>query len=216
MRIDKTRPNAKLSRDNYLNVSIYESFTPYAYAEYKINLGMVSNLVLDPENKKVLYTDSYYQFLRENAMLNFDINMTSFAHLDEEEFVCTLNDYIKKYHFVEITDLNCEKFGDPYERKIEGYIYIMVLAQYKQVYIGMTRSALKKRITSHWRSKKSLDRLVFGCVETSKISIDSFGALDTTQIYAKPYRGKKTFGLEELESRYIYRFDHRFLLNRLA
>lgn len=79
----------------------------------------------------------------------------------------------------------------------------------------MTHSALATRIKQHWHRNKPLDQLVFGSVDTSRISIDCFGALDTTQIFAKPYKGKKLFGLEHLESRFIRAFDQRFVLNRL-
>lgn len=215
VRVDQTRPTERINRETYTHVSTRESFHTYAYAEYMINKGEVDNLVLDEDTQQVFYTESYCEFLRERALQNYDINMSRFNALDGQEFTDTLNAYIAKHHFTEITDLKFDKFGDPNERGIEGYIYVMVLGQYKQVYIGMTRSALATRIKQHWHRNKPLDRLVCGSVDTSRISIDCFGALDTTQIFAKPYRGKKLFGLEELESRFIRAFDQRFVLNRL-
>jgi hypothetical protein len=215
MRIDQTRPTARLNRETYVQVSTRESFHTYAYAKHMINNEEVDNLILDEEKQQVFYTESYCQMLKERALRNYDINMSRFALLDAHEFVDALNSYIAKNHFTEITNLKCNKFSDPYERDIEGYIYIMVLGQYKQVYIGITRSALASRIKQHWNRKKPLDRLVFGSVNTSRISIDCFGALDTSQIFAKPYRGKKVTGLEQLESHYIRAFDQRFVLNRL-
>lgn len=215
VRVDKTRPSACINRETYTQVSTHESFHTYAYAKYMIEKGQAGHLILDEEKRQAFYSESYCHMLRERALINYDINMSRFDALDAREFADTLNAYITKHHFVEITDLKCSKFSDPYECGVEGYLYIMVLGQYKQVYIGMTRSALVTRIRQHWGKKKPLDRLVFGSVENSRISIDSFGALDTTQIFAKPYRGKKLFGLEELESRYIHAFDRRFVLNRL-
>ena len=215
VRVDKTRTTARINRETYTQVSTRESFHTYTYAEYMINKGEVDNLILDEDKQQVFYTESYCEFLRECALQNYDNNMSRFNALDGEEFAETLNAYIAKHHFSEITNLKCDKFGEPYERGIEGYIYIMVLGQYKQVYIGMTRSALATRIKQHWHRNKPLDRLVCGSVDTSQISIDCFGALDTTRIFAKPYRGKKLFGLEELESRFIRAFDLRSVLNRL-
>ena len=44
--------------------------------------------------------------------------------------------------------------------------------------------AVDKRIVKeHWARTKSLERLIFGDVCTSIISIDSFGALDTTRVF---------------------------------
>lgn len=215
VRIDPTHPTARISRETYTQVSTRESFHTYAYAEYMIGKGEADNLVLNEETHQVFYTESYCDFLRKCALQNFDINISRFNSLDEIEFYNTLNAYTAKHHFIEITDLKCSEFGDPCERDIEGYVYIMVLGQYKQVYIGQTRSALNTRIKQHWHKRKPLDRLVFGCAELSNLSIDSFGALDTTQIFAKPYRGKKPFGLEELESRFIRAFDQQFVLNRI-
>lgn len=216
VRIDKTRPSAQLNREKYLQVSENVSISSYPWAKRDVDQGIADYYIFDEENKKVFYAESHKQLLKENALQNFDINMENFEVLDKQEFEEALDSYIKKHHFTEITDLKCDKFVDPYEQGIDGYIYIMVLGKYKQVYIGMTRQSLCVRIKRHWSNKKPLDRLVFGSVNTSQISIDSFGPLDTTQIFAKPYRGKKINGLERLESRYIHAFDYRFLLNRLS
>ena len=52
------------------------------------------------------------------------------------------------------------------------------------MYIGISND-IKKRILTHWGSKKDFDRLLFGKKENSVLSIDSFGALDTTRIFYK-------------------------------
>ncbi len=59
---------------------------------------------------------------------------------------------------------------------------MLVLDEYKQVYIGQSTD-IKSRILHHRSKKKPFDRLIFGSVENSILSIDSFGALDTTRIY---------------------------------
>ncbi|WP_091227261.1 hypothetical protein [Microbacterium sp. 3J1] len=62
-----------------------------------------------------------------------------------------------------------------------GGLYIMVLAEYRQVYVGATSSftGIAKRIRQHWTNQKQFDRLIWGDVDTSILSIDSFRALDT-------------------------------------
>lgn len=125
VRVDQTSPTARINRESYTQVSTRESFHTYAYAEYLLSTGEADNFILNEETQQVFYTESYCDFLKERALQNYDINMSRFAALDENEFVTALNTYISKHHFTEITDLNCRKFGHPYERGIEGYIYIM-------------------------------------------------------------------------------------------
>ena len=50
------------------------------------------------------------------------------------------------------------------------------------MYVGISNN-IKKRITTHWSCGKSLERLIFGDVCSSVLSIDSFGALDTTRVF---------------------------------
>ena len=47
---------------------------------------------------------------------------------------------------------------------------------------------MKKRILGHWNRQKEFDHLICGKIEESILSIDSFGALDTTRIFYKPCR----------------------------
>lgn len=84
----------------------------------------------------------------------------------------------------------------------------MVLDEYKQVYIGITDKGIKERIKQHWNAKKEPERLIFGQAFNSVLSIDSFGALDTTRIYVK------TDGnLFVTENKIVDEFDKRFMLN---
>ena len=66
-------------------------------------------------------------------------------------------------------------------------VYILVLDEYKQAYIGKSEAAggMKQRILNHWSKRKEFGRLLNGKVESSILSIDSFGALDTTRIFYK-------------------------------
>ena len=114
----------------------------------------------------------------DRCMLNFDLNMAFFDSLDEGEFKESLDSYLEdRPSFVQVFNLS-RYAGKP-------AVYLMVLDKYKQVYLGTTND-LKRRIQRHWNYKKPVDRLIFGEVNTSKLSIDSFRALDTTRVYARP------------------------------
>lgn len=84
----------------------------------------------------------------------------------------------------------------------------MILDEYKQAYLG-TASDIYKRIITHWIKQKEFDRLIFGGVEHSRLSIDSFRPLDTTRIYVM--KTKRTYSSED---RYINSISEKYLLNR--
>lgn len=149
------------------------------------------------------WTEEHYKTQKLKADLNFDLNMLYFNSLDENSF----NEYVKKqcqkYKFIECYDL----------KDLEAIIgvYMLVLDHYKQVYIGISDSNIKRRIINHWNGKKSLERLIFGDVCNSILSIDSFGALDTTRIFYI-----KTFLTYSTEEKIVKSFNSRYLLNRTA
>ncbi|MBR6689098.1 MAG: GIY-YIG nuclease family protein [Clostridia bacterium] len=154
------------------------------------------------------YTDEYVKEHYQNCMENFDLNMNFFRNIDKVDFNKYLMKFVKKYKFHEVTDLNMLK-------ETKG-IYIMVLDEYKQAYIGVAayNSNIKKRIMTHWSSKKHFARLLNGSVEKSILSIDSFGALDTTRIFYKELSSDKKIYL--LEEKYINEFKSDYRLNRVA
>ena len=92
----------------------------------------------------------------------------------------------------------------------------MALDKYKQVYIGISVSeqGIKGRILKHWRKQKEFDRLIYGRIENSIISIDSFGALDTTRIYYKEI--PKGVDLDDYERKLVDAFKPEYRLNRVA
>ena len=154
------------------------------------------------------YTEEYVITHYEDCMYNFDLNMAYFDTLDFSQFDRYLTAFIKKNRFKEITDL----------QDITGAvgIYILVLDKYKQVYIGKSegQKGMKSRILSHWNGKKEFSRLIFGSVESSILSIDSFGALDTTRIFAREYHWYQD--LDAAERKFVEKFDARYRLNRVA
>ena len=94
---------------------------------------------------------------------------------------------------------------------VEG-IYILVLDEYKQVYIGISNN-IKKRILQHWSDKKDFDRLLFGDKEKSILSIDSFGALDTTRIFYKEF--SYFDDIYSAEYNVVAKFKDKYKLNRV-
>ena len=154
------------------------------------------------------YTDEFVSKHYADCMTNFDLNMAYFEKLDFKQFDRYLSSFVKKNRFREITDLQ-EVAG------ISG-IYILVLDKYKQVYIGKSQSAkgMKSRILSHWSGKKEFGRLIYGSVDTSILPIDVFGALDTTRIFVREYRGLQD--LDVAEQQFVEKFDTKYRLNRVA
>lgn len=154
------------------------------------------------------YTDLYIEKHYKAAMVNYDLNMRYFENLNHELFDQYLQHFIQKNGFIEITDL----------KEVAGKkgIYIMALDKYKQAYIGISASeqGIKGRILKHWRKQKEFDRLIYGRIENSIISIDSFGALDTTRIYYKEI--PKCVNLDDYERKLVDAFKPEYRLNRVA
>jgi hypothetical protein len=92
---------------------------------------------------------------------------------------------------------------------MEEGVYVMVLDEYRQAYIGQT-SDIRARIKRHWAGVKAFDRLLCGETHESVLSIDSFRSLDTTRIYAA-----STSQGDRLESRLVRTFPADYLLNRI-
>ena len=148
------------------------------------------------------WTEEHYVKQRMKADLNFDLNMAYFEALDYNEFNNYLLHQCKKHKFVECSNL---KLLD----NMTG-VYMLVLDNYRQVYIGVSDN-IKQRIMSHWNGRKSLERLIFGDVCNSILSIDSFGALDTTRIFYI-----ETRSIYKTEEKIVRLFDSKYMLNRTA
>lgn len=151
------------------------------------------------------YTEAWCEEYRKLCLKNYDLNMKYFALLDKDEFDRSLDVFLDSYkHFVEVENLN--KFAEA-----EGY-YVMVLDEYKQVYIGKTKN-IKRRIMQHWANTKSFDRTLFPMYawDKSVFSIDFFRALDTTRIFV--WKRKLS---DFVEAELVANFPSRFCTNRLA
>ena len=143
-------------------------------------------------------------------MKNFDLNIKYFESLSFDKFNKYLLKFINKYKFNEVKDLNL--------LKDKSGIYILVLDEYKQVYIGkndrLSSQKIKKRIQQHWSTRKDFGHLLFGRIETSILSIDSFGALDTTRIFYKELKWHQN--IDEYEEKLVNEFKKEYRLNRVG
>jgi hypothetical protein len=148
-------------------------------------------------------SDEYCRQQRQDALENFDLNMAFFAQIPQESFEDALTELLQKNKSLRpITDLRT--LDDR-----EG-AYVMVLDDYRQAYIGQAWD-MRRRIKAHWSGTKQFDRLIWGDVHDSVLSIDSFRALDTTRIFAA-----RTINADRLESKLVRTFPPDYLLNRIG
>lgn len=194
----------ELTRENYAVISNKSSLgknTLYMNALRKKDEKLIksySGIYADEEG--LIYSDDWCKKHLNEVMQNFDLNMQFFKKLDHGKFDAEIAQLIKKSKFFEITDLS--KYSCP------GY-YIMILDKYRQVYVG-TSQDIKARVRQHWAGGKlKFDRLICGQVTKSKLSIDSFRALDTTRILVYP-----TDDLYSREDDFINDFSNEFICNR--
>ena len=184
----------KLTRENYAIINNRSSF--------KFGFDNMSFAYTDESRR--FYTDEWCDWQRKCCLKNFDLNMMYFSSLDKTEFDNSIDRFLFTHnYFKSVDNLN--------ETHFPGY-YIMVLDEYKQLYVG-TAKDIATRIRQHWNKVKSFDRLLcpIGAVTTSVLSIDAFRALDTTRLYV--YR---TTDIYEYEDDFINSFPSKFLCNRIG
>ena len=194
----------KINRDNYaiIDKKVHNKPPQFIIDSYK-NEQEERKRIYDDENCTI-YSDLWCEKHRKNCLLNYDYNMKYFNSLDDKDFNKSLNKLIKYSKKIkEVYDLN--------DYKEKTGVYIIVLDEYKQVYIGQSTSSIKTRIMSHWSKKKEFDRLIFGKVDNSILSIDSFKALDTTRIFVY-----STYNTYEVEEKLVNLMNAKYLLNRTA
>ncbi len=126
--------------------------------------------------------DQRVECAKKEALLNFDLNMAYYNSLEQSSFDSFVDEKLgKNPSFIDVSDLN--------DYKCPG-LYILVLGQYKQIYVGISKN-IKKRVQQHWAIYKDLSRLIWGGMLDSKLSIDSFRAMDTTRIFVHLKHDKK-------------------------
>ncbi len=200
--IDKKNHSLSISKRQYERMKMYEHSNEVFYQKWaKSYFDNYLNVFED--ETLTTYTDKYCTEHQKNCLINYDLNMSFFNKIKYSDFEKMLYKLKKRFKKLEeIEDLS------NYEKK--GGIYILILDEYKQIYIGKSND-IKKRILQHWTQKKKFFKLIFGKKETSVLSIDSFGALDTTRIFVYEIEEYKQLDLEEKIVAYV---PQEYLLNR--
>ena len=193
----------RMTREDYARINKRSSMDRWPREMNPELWDGLDHIYEDPEHR--IYTDEWCAQNQQQALENFDLNLAYFASLDGAEFETALQHAISgRRKLTEVTDLS-EWDGVP-------GLYVMVLDQYRQAYVGATDhpGGVMRRIKQHWTGTKSFDRLIWPDVATSIISIDSFRALDTTRIFAV-----KTSRSFDGENPLLDRFPPKFMLNRI-
>ncbi len=191
-----SKKDLKLNRDNFALINTKPSLPLFKSLAEK-------NAYTDESG--LSYREDWCNEYRKLCLKNFDLNMKYFSMLDRNRFNNILESYLTIYDvFEEVFDLN--KYA-----KVEGF-YIMILDEYKQVYIGKTED-IKKRIMQHWSKTMPFDRILLPmyAYDKSCFSINFFRALDTTRIFA--WKNRISNGIEE---ELIRNFPARFCTNRIG
>lgn len=211
--------NNKLTRDNYCipsneldykdkkNLRIADEFYKKNNRYPTLCPSWFCNIPNDIYKDFDHYTDEYVESHYKDCMKNYDLNMNFFSSINHDDFEKYLLKFTEKNSFIEIKDLNI--------LKDKNGIYIIVLDNYNQVYIGKSDShtGMKNRIMSHWSKKKEFGRLLCGSIENSILSIDSFGAIDTTRIFYKEIKWPQD--IDKYEEKIVGKFKQSYRLNRV-
>ena len=150
-----------------------------------------------------ILSDAFCERQRDEALENFDLKMAFFSQIPQSDFEDALAEMLRKNKRLKpITDL----------RTLDGDqgVYVMVLDDYRQAYIGQA-SDMRARIKRHWSGTKAFDRLLWGSPPESVLSIDSFRSLDTTRIFAA-----RTTLVDRLEAKLVRTFPEDFTVNRIG
>lgn len=193
----------RMTRDTYARINNRSSLERFDREVDPELWDAIDHRYVDTDHR--IYTDEWCAVLQKLALANYDLNMTHFASLDHAEFDAALQFAVASQKgMTEVTDLT--------KRDGVAGLYIMVLDEYRQAYVGATDASvgIQKRIKQHWTGIKPLDRLIWGDPQTSILSIDSFRALDTTRVFAL-----KTTRSFAGENPMLDKFPPEFMLNRV-
>lgn len=202
-KIDKKNHSLSISKKQHERMKLYANYDEKFYQEWSKSY-FDNYLKVFEDETLTTYTDNYCIKHQKDCLINYDLNMKFFNEIKYGDFERIISKLIRKFKKLrEIKDLNS------YEGK--GGIYILILDEYKQIYIGQSND-IKKRILQHWTRRKEFFKLIFGKKETSVLSIDSFGALDTTRIFI--YEIENLYEQLKIEEKITDYIPKEYLLNR--
>lgn len=168
----------------------------------------------DWKNNSLVYNEEFIKRNKEAILKNLNLNLKFYTELDSEEFNKNLDKVLKlkkNNGLKKVTDLK-EYIG-------KKGIYIMVLDKYKQIYIGQSKRDVVERIINHWKRKVEFENLLIGKVNESKLSIDTFGMLDTTRIYIEdidPLYYNNSEKKDKREEYLINSIPEQYLINKVG
>lgn len=198
----------RLTRENFAVINKQNSFwcesKVECYRRLYPDLEVRRRFFDDDECR--IYSDAWCEEWRDKCLTNFDLNMRVFSCVDKQSFDAVLSNLLYINRKIEtVEDLT----------KYEGVpgLYIMVLDEYRQVYVGQSGN-IRKGIVCHWARRVPFDRLLHGDVEESVLPIDCFGALDTTRIFV--LRNANAAGLSWFEAAAVRQIPDVYRLNRMG
>lgn len=168
----------------------------------------------DWKNNSLVYNEEFIKRNKEAILKNLNLNLKFYTELDSEEFNKNLDKVLKlkkNNGLKKVTDLK-EYIG-------KKGIYIMVLDKYKQIYISQSKRDVVERIINHWKRKVEFENLLIGKVNESKLSIDTFGMLDTTRIYIEdidPLYYNNSEKIDKREEYLINSIPEQYLINKVG
>lgn len=168
----------------------------------------------DWKNNSLVYNEEFIKRNKEAILKNLSLNLKFYTKLDSEEFNKNFDKVLKlkkNNGLKKVTDLK-EYIG-------KKGIYIMVLDKYKQIYIGQSKRDVVERIINHWKRKVEFENLLIGKVNESKLSIDTFGMLDTTRIYIEdidPLYYNNSEKIDKREEYLINSIPEQYLINKVG
>ena len=125
------------------------------------------------------YADEYRQKYSDEAEIdkhvgNLKRNITYFNSLSKTEFENEIQRIVGLYHFQEVEDLSSFK----------NCLYLAVLDNYKQFYVGKSVGSLSSRMRKHWMAKIIPARQLWhGGYEFSRLKYDDFKLFDNTRMF---------------------------------
>ena len=181
---------------------------------------------VEKEHKKRTdeYSDERYkEYIRDidKYVQNVSLNLKTFQKLNKNDFESEIVRIISKYHFIQVEDISSYK----------NCLYLVVLDDYNQFYVGKSEKSLKNRMRKHWTARIIPGRHLWnGGFESSRIKFDDFKMFDTTRIFVcediqkiidenkveaddKRIEITNTFGFEHFEEMNALAIAERIVIN---
>lgn len=222
--LDKTKVRLHLTRENFAKIDkesctkvenhneILRRWDEFKRQKEKLKFNEIYTLSCPPalkfekEGNKLVLSDEYCKRYQAMCLQNYDLTMKFINNLDKKSFNNIIDKIVNKNNMIEINNLN--------ECQNKTGIYMAVLDEFKQLYIGQTTRNLKDRILNHWKIKPKFDKILFGGANQSVIAYNSYGALDTTRIFVIYEKDKNK--IDKIEADLLKEIPKEYQTNRIG